>query len=117
MHFRPRLAAIQVLRSTYDANTKKTSNEVVAEIPRATLRVKEDEAKGLTNQEKAEIDAFIERYKNTEALQRRFYAHKLPDIVSDVVRYASTLEDAAEKEVIASHIAQAMVDLRRTMKA
>jgi hypothetical protein len=117
MHFRLRPAAIQVLKSTYDATTKKASNKVVAKIPRATLRVKEEDTKHLTNQEKAEIEVFIERYKNTEALQRRFYAHKLPDIVCDVVRYVSTLEDAAEKEVIASHIAQAMVELRRAMRA
>ena len=117
MHFRVRPAAIQVLKSTYDANTKKTSNTVVAKIPRATLRVKDEDTKNLSNQEKAEIGEFIERYKNTEALQRRFYAHKLPDIVSDVVRYVSTLEDAAEKEVIASRLAQAMVELRRAVKA
>src|SRR5215475_1910793 len=113
MHFRVRPAAIQVLKSTYDANTQKTSNTVVAKIPRATLRVKDEDTKNLSNQEKAEIGEFIERYKNTEALQRRVYAHKLPDIVLDVVRYASTVEDPAEKEVIASHIAQAMVELRR----
>jgi hypothetical protein len=117
MHFRHRPTAIEVLKSTYDADTKKTSNKVVAKIPRTTLRVREEDTKGLSSQERAEIDAFIECYKNTEALQRRFYAHKLPDIVSDVVRYVSTLEDAAEKEVIASLLAQAMVELRRAMKA
>jgi hypothetical protein len=118
MHFRIRPAAIQVLKSTYDPNSKKTSNKIVAKIPRATLRVKEvKEGGSLSNQEKAEIEAFIERYKNTEALQWRFYAHKLPDIVCDVVRYLSTLEDAAEKEVIAAHIAQAMVELRRAIRA
>ena len=116
MHFRVRPAAIQVLKSTYDANMKKTSNIVVAKIPRATLRVKDEEIKNLSNKEKAEIGAFVERYKNAEALQRRVYAHKLPEIVLDVVRYASTVEDPAEKEVIASHIAQAMVELRRAMK-
>ena len=105
------------MKSTYDADAKKTSNKVVAKIPRATLRVKDEDTKGLSDREKAEIDAFIERYKNTEALQQRLYAHKLPEIVSDVVRFVSTLEDAAEKEVIAGHIAQAMVDFRRALKA
>ena len=105
------------MKSTYDADAKKTSNKVVAKIPRATLRVKDEDTNGLSDREKAEIDAFIERYKNTEALQQRLYAHKLPEIVSDVVRFLSTLEDVAEKEVIASQIAQAMVELRRAMKA
>lgn len=116
MQFRVRPAAIQVLRSHYDPATKRTSNKQVARIPRATLKVKDEELKALSTQERHELDVFLAHYRNTLALQQQLNAHRLPDLVADVVAYFSRVEDAAEKEIIASQMMQAIIQFRHAIK-
>jgi hypothetical protein len=113
MHFRFRGSGIQILRSTYDPATKRSSTKAVGVVPTATLAVKHAILEELTPAERQELDDFLTTYRNTQVLKRRLAAHQLPETIANVIEYYKSVTDQAEKDRLHSYIVQSIIELRR----
>ena len=88
MHFRERGGSVQLVRTTYDPDTKKPKQEIVGRMRRAKMEVTNDLAAQLTDEEKGELTSYIERVGNLDLLSRKLEAHTLLRTVNSAIDYA-----------------------------
>ncbi len=112
MHFRIRENAIQLIRTTYDADSKKGKSQSLGTVPRRTMTLSEPTAAKLTPEETAEFEIFVQNYRNSIALQSKAYGYQLCDIVRQAIDAAKTAE-GADRDAILSNLALAGQDIRR----
>lgn len=117
MHFRERGPSIQIIRSTYDQSGKRSKNEVLGRMSRATLRVPDDVLTKLSAAEKTELATYVERAKSLDLLRRKLTAHVLPQTIAEAIDYAHGVEDEAERDLLQAHFAEAIVALRRASRS
>ncbi len=111
MHFRPRKNAIQLVRTTYDATTKRGRYATIGNVPKSSLALTDDVAAKLTPEEKQEFETFVTNYRNTTALQAKVYAFQFPEIVQQVFS-AVDLVEGKDRDLILSNLSQAIFDIR-----
>lgn len=111
MHFRIRENAIQLIRTTYDADQKRGKNSVVGSVSRRSLALSDDLASKLTPEEKDEFNQFVTTYRNTKQTQAKVYAFQLPDIVRQVIEAAKATE-GSERDMIVGNLTSASQELR-----
>ena len=116
MHFRVREKAIQLVRTAYDANSKKGVSTVVGSIPRRTMALPDDLAERLSDAEKAEFRAFQASQSEVALLDAKLAAHTFPGTVRKVISYIEETTDEDEKELLRSYIDSALFDLRKYSK-
>jgi hypothetical protein len=111
MHFRIRTNAIQLIRTTYDAEQKRGKNEVVGTVSRRNLTLSEEVAGKLTPEEKESFEAFVTTYRNTKSMQAKVHAFQLSDIVQQAIEAAEGAE-GAEQEMIIANLTGAAQEIR-----
>lgn len=112
MHFRLRTNAIQLIRTTYDAQTKRGKSEVVGTVPRRSMTLSDEIAGKLSAEEKAGFEAFVAGYKNTAVLQAKVHAFQIVDIVNQAISAAEASE-GIEQDLILANLSDASQTLRK----
>ena len=79
MHFRERGHVVQLIRTTYDAGSKKGKNEIVGRLARANIKVSEELEAALKPDERKELTAWIEGHATVERLKRELAVRTLPE--------------------------------------
>jgi len=79
MHFRERNQIVQIIRTKYDAATKKGKNEIVGRMPKANPKLPDELAAVLTKEERKEVAAWIEGYATVGRLKRELAVRMLPE--------------------------------------
>ena len=59
MHFRERNQVVQIIRTKYDAATKKGKNEIVGRLTKANPKISDELKAALTPEERKEVAAWI----------------------------------------------------------
>jgi len=113
MYFRERGAGVQLIRSVPDPESKRPKQEVIGRIRRYALRVPDELTAKLTDDEKIELESYIERVKNLDVLRRKVNAHSVLQTVTEAVDYLRALEDETEQDFLRQQFAQAILVLRR----
>jgi hypothetical protein len=113
MHFRERGASVQLVRTTYDPDTKRPKQEIVGRMRRLKMELTDDIAALLTTEEKGELASYIERVSSLDLLGRKLGAHTLLRTVTAAIEYAREVEDVAEQDLLRDEFAQAIIALRR----
>lgn len=116
MHFRVREKAVQLVRTTYNADTKKGVATVVGSIPRRTMVLPDDMAEKLSEEEKAEFKAFQSSQSEVALLDAKLAAHTFPSTVRKVISYIEETTNEDEKELLRSYIDSTLFDLRKYSK-
>lgn len=113
MHFRERGTSVQLVRTSYDATTKKPKQEIVGRIPLGKLQLDGQTAAKLTPQEAGEVQRYIEQAHSVEQLRSKLAAHSLSQTIAQATAYARGITDEAERDLLRAHFAEAIVALRR----
>jgi hypothetical protein len=113
MHFRDRGATVQLVRTTYNAETKRSKAEVVGRIPRHTLALSADVKAKLTPAEVDEVNTYAERTRALQQLRSKVAAHGLMQTISEAVAYAAATRDEAERDQLRALFAEGVMALRR----
>jgi hypothetical protein len=74
MHFRERQRSIQLVRTNYDAATKKPKAELVGSLPRPGLAVSDEIRARLTEAEAIELEAYLARTSLQARIDRDYAA-------------------------------------------
>lgn len=117
MHFRDRGNSVQVLRITYEEESKRPKQTVLGRIPKKTMEPEEDLLKAATPEEQEEIRAWIERNSRILAAKAQATAYSLPEVVRSVVRYFETATNEAEREALHGMMLEASKRLRRAARS
>jgi hypothetical protein len=116
MNFRDRGHGIQIVRSTIDPETKKTKETVFGTVPKRTLEIDPALLEKATQEEQAEIKAWLERYKQVQTLKSQAEAYSLPDVVRTAVRYLDEVTDPVERGMLRDLMLDASKRLRRATR-
>ena len=79
MHFRERNQIVQIIRTKYDAVTKKGKNEIVGRLPRINPQITPELAAALTKEERKEVAAWIDGWATIGRLKRELAVRTLPE--------------------------------------
>jgi len=79
MHFRERGKIVQIIRTTYDAESKKGKNEIVGRLVKTNLEISPELEAKLGAKERKEVTTWIEGYADTERLKRELAVRTLPE--------------------------------------
>lgn len=79
MHFRQRSKAIQVIRTSYDPNTKGAKNQIVGKILKENPQVSEALKSACSPEELKEVSVWLEQYRGFELLKNEYAAKSLPE--------------------------------------
>lgn len=115
MHFRLRKKGIQVIRTRYDAASKRAKSEIVGRIPKASLEIPESLAKGCTPAELDEVTSWIEGYSDLSKLKQELAAKSLPEQFALASEWFAQSEGERARGV-AMAIQQGWVSLRAQLK-
>ncbi|SHI35908.1 hypothetical protein SAMN02745194_00128 [Roseomonas rosea] len=116
MHFRVRDKAIQLIRTSYDAEKKRGSAKVVGSVSRRSMTLPEDIASKLTEEEKKEFQTFQTSQSELAVLEAKLAAHSFPATVRKIMTYIEETQDEEERELLRSYIDSALFDLRKYSK-
>src|SRR3712207_4594892 len=108
MHFRERGSTVQLIRSTYNPETKRPKHEVVGRLSRSSPEVPLAVLERLSEGEREEVAAYMERAHSLDLLRRRLAAHDRARTVADVVEYARSVQDEAESDHLQAIFAEAV---------
>ena len=116
MHFRDRGNSIQVVRITYDEETKRPRQTVLGRIAKRTMTPEEELLKAATPAEQAEIRAWIERNSRIVAARAQVEAYSLPEVVRAAIRYFKSVTDETERATLQDMMLEASKRLRRVAR-
>lgn len=85
---------------------------MVGHIPKQTLKPRDEVMSQLTDEEQAQLQAFVENYRNSVALQGKVYAFQFADIAQAAMRAVDSLSER-EREVVLANLSQAAQEIRR----
>jgi hypothetical protein len=109
MHFREKGNRVQFIRTTYDPETKRSKYNVVGAMPRLAREVRPEVLSRLTEDEKREVQTFIDGQGAAALLEGQLYLHRLPHIVALITEYLE-IADRDEVEPMLSHLSRAAMD-------
>ena len=113
MHFRERGSGVQLVRTVADPGTNRPKQEVIGRMRRHPLKAPDEVVAKLTEEERIELDSYIERVKNLDDLRRKLTAHTVLQTVTEAADYLRAAEDEGEQEFLREQFAQAILLLRR----
>lgn len=116
MHFRDRTHSIQIVRTSYDEEAKKSKQTVVGTIPKRTLEVEEGVMEKATPEEQAEIRLWIERNRQILAAKAQAEAYSLNEVVRAAITYLDTVTDPTERTMMREMMQEAAKRLRRATR-
>jgi hypothetical protein len=114
MHFRTRNNNIQVIRTTYDSESKGGKSEVLGTIPRKTMTMPEELAAKLSEEETAEVARFIESAGHLSALREEVAAKTLAETIELATRYVARADEETIEQ-LAVQINPALRSLKKRL--
>ena len=115
MHFRERNQIVQLIRTKYDATTKKGKNEIVGRLHKADPKVNEQLSAVLTPEEKKEVAAWIAGFDKVKKLKRELAVRTLQEQLTLAEEWF-TAQKGDEARLLAASLVPAWVRLRATLK-
>jgi len=112
MHFRMRSNVVQLIRTTYDADSKRGKNEVVGTVQRRNMTLSDQVAGKLTEEEKQEFNTFAAAYHNSTALQAKVYAYQIADIAQQAITAAEAAE-GPDHDMMIANLTTAASEIRK----
>jgi len=113
MYFRERGGGVQLIRTIYEKDKKRPKQEVLGRMPRRKLSVPDEVAAKLTDTEKDELSAYVERTRSLDLMRRKVEAHTIMHAITEAIGYARQVDDPAERDLLRQEFAQAIIALRR----
>jgi hypothetical protein len=115
MHFRDRGNMIQIIRTSYDAESKKGKNEIVGRLVKSNPQISEALEAALSVEERLELTAWLAGHATLERLKREFAARTLPDQLKLARQWFVDKKDD-EARVLAATIIPMWIQLRVVLK-
>jgi hypothetical protein len=115
MHFRERGKIVQIIRTSYDAESKKGKNEIVGRLVKNNLKVPSQVDSALTDKERKEVKAWIEGYGNTERLKKELAVRTLAEQMAVAEEWFKD-QKGEDARVLSATLYRSWVQLRMVMK-
>jgi hypothetical protein len=115
MHFRDRGNMIQIIRTSYDAESKKGKNEIVGRLVKSNPQISEALEAALSVEERLELTAWLAGHATLERLKREFAVRTLPDQLKLARQWFVDKKDD-EARVLAAALIPMWIQLRVVLK-
>jgi hypothetical protein len=115
MHFRTRNNIIQVIRTTYDADTKKGKSVIVARMSAINPRINDAMIESLSSSELQEVEQWLEGQARLDGLKNELAAKTLNETINKAAKWLASTSNKEEGRALYTEINQAMVKLRRAV--
>lgn len=117
MHFRYRKNVVQLIRTTYNPETKKPKADVVGRLSMSEPVVTPELRAALTAEEVAEVEAWIKHQHRTALLREELAALTLAESLALANRWFARQGDSAEAGLAAVALLPELQTLRKTLKS
>jgi hypothetical protein len=115
MHFRERNQVVQIIRTKYDAVTKKGKNEIVGRLPKTSPKLSDELIAVLTKEERKEVAAWIDGYAMVGRLKRELAVRMLPEQLALAQDWFAE-QKGEDARFLAASLIPAWARLRSTLK-
>jgi hypothetical protein len=115
MHFRERAHIVQIIRTTYDAGSKKGKNEIVGRLVKANPVISAELEAALTTEERKDVAAWIKGYATVGQLKKELAARSLPEQLALAEEWFAH-QKGNEAHTLAAALIPAWVQLRTVLK-
>jgi hypothetical protein len=115
--FRPRGAAIQVVRSTPNATSGRTENAILGSLPTDGGRMPASMAARLTEAEKAEVDAYTANLRSIETMRAEVAIRSLNLTAAATARAMADAPDEATRNGYLAILKDTFQTVRAAIKA
>jgi hypothetical protein len=115
MHFRERGHIVQLIRTTYDASSKKGKNEIVGRLVKANIQISKELAAVLKPEERKEVEAWIAGHATVVQLKRELAVRTLPEQLALAEEWFAEKKDDNAR-VMAAALIPAWVRFRAGLK-
>ncbi len=116
MHFRVRKNVVQLVRTSYNPDTKKPRTVVVGRMPLKQPKLLPELESKLTEDEIAETEEWIEGQFRMNSLKEELAALTLPESISAANRWFSRNADNPAAAAIALQLLPALQALRKALR-
>ena len=116
MHFRLRKHIVQLVRTSYDPDTKKPRTEVVGRMPLSQPKLSPELISKLTEDEIAEAEEWIDGQYRMNSLKEELAALTLPESISAAHRWFSRNADNPAAAAIIPQLLPTLRALRRMLR-
>ncbi len=116
MHFRLRKNVVQLVRTSYNSDTKKARTVVVGRMPLKQPKLSPQLKSKLTEDEIAETEEWIEGQFRMNSLQEELAALTLPESISAAHRWFSRNADNPAAAAIIPQLLPALQALRKVLR-
>lgn len=115
MHFRERAQMVQLVRTSYDPNTKKGKSEIVGRLAKGNPKVSDALQATLTPQERKELAAWLAGRATVERLKRELAVRSLPEQLALAEEWFAT-QKGDDARLLAASLVPAWSRLRFALK-
>ena len=115
MHFRERDNVVQIIRTKYDASKKRGKNEIVGRMARANPKITDELAAALTQDERKDVEAWIEGHAHVGTLKRELAVRTLQEQMTLAEEWFRE-HDGEDARKLAASLLPAWVRLRAVLK-
>lgn len=116
MHFRSRNRVIQVIRTTYDPDTKKPKAQVLGTLDKATPEISDELRLSCKPAELEEIKAYVKNQLSLSRMELEFATRTLVAQMQKAGEWLDTAIASTENEVLAAQISQEIPLLRKKLQ-
>jgi len=116
MHFRARNNVVQVIRTSYDADTKKAKGLIVARLSRVKPELSAEIRQALTAAEVAEVQAWIDGQNRLQRLNAEHAAWNLAGQLEQAAQWFAEAGDNETSRQLAAQAQQGWQQLRAVLK-
>lgn len=115
MHFRERGQIVQIIRTKYDATTKKGKNEIVGRMNKADPKLNDQLSTALTPEEKKEVAVWLAGFDRSRKLKRELAVRTLQEQLTLAEEWFVG-QKSDDARFLAASLLPAWVRLRAAMK-
>ena len=115
MHFRERNQVVQIIRTKYDAVSKKGKNEIVGRLPKANPKLTDELTAALTKEERKEVAAWVEGYATVGRLKRELAVRTLQEQLTLAQEWFAD-QKGEDARFLAASLIPAWARLRATLR-
>lgn len=112
MHFRDRGKSIQLVRTTYDATTKRPKTQIMGRLSPPGYEVTDELKEGLTPEELQEVTAYSANVAHRQAIEREYAAAHFAESIQAATEWLSVADGVAAEHFI-NEVRRPMRGLRR----
>ena len=116
MHFRLRKTVVQLVRTTYDPDTKKSKTVVVGRMQLKQPKLSAELKSKLTEEEIVEAREWIDGHFHVNSLKEELAALTLPESITAANRWFSRNMDNPAATAIALQLLPAFKNLRKVLR-